>query len=194
METGIECLGTSTGSSRLQTHKCLLLSNPERGGSLLWPCFGLGLLRAELNHLTLICNFQQLINLGFFQCPQAALHSLGCPDDVQVFGWWGRAGKILKLPLFPWGLCWSSGSCCLLSLGLKPDSSVADPGCCHPTSALLQVLWDCFFWGWDHCPALLASLVLSAWFSLRIVFSLLGSSALVFLMQASCSYSQGSLT
>lgn len=32
-------------------------------------------------------------------------------------------------------------------LGLKPDSSVFDPGCWHPTSALVQTLWDCLFWG-----------------------------------------------
>lgn len=81
METGIERLGTSAGSSQLQTQQCLFLLNPGRGGSLAWPCFGLGLLWAELNHLTLICNFQQLINLGLFKCPQAALHWFGLP-------WW----------------------------------------------------------------------------------------------------------
>lgn len=37
-------------------------------------------------------------------------------------------------------------------LGLKPGSSVVDPGCCHPPSVLVQVLWDCWFWGWGHCP------------------------------------------
>lgn len=68
-------------SSQLQTQQCLFLSNPDRVGSLAWPCFGLGLLWAELNHLTLICYFQQLINLGFFKCPWAALQWFGLP-------WW----------------------------------------------------------------------------------------------------------
>lgn len=121
METGIECLGTSAGSSQLLTQQCLFLSNPERG----WPCSGLGLLRAKLNHLTLICNFHQLINLGFFKCPQAALRWFGLP-------WWCagvwvmrqswekpeappfsmRAVLELRLLLLACSYC----------LGLKPDS------------------------------------------------------------------------
>lgn len=186
-------------SSQLQTQRGLFLSNPDRGGSLVWPSFGL--LGAELNHLTLICNFQQLINTGFFKCPQAALQWFGLP-------WWCAGIWVMRqrwekpeVPPFSMGAVLEL-RVLLLALSycvvLKPGLSVVAPGCCHPPSVLVQVLWDCLFWGWGHCPALPASS--SAWveqsllLSMVIVFSLLGSSVHEFLIQASCSCSQGFLT
>lgn len=140
METGIECLGTSAGSSQLQTQQCLFLLNPGRGGSLAWPCFGLGLLWAELNHLTLICNFQQLINLGLFKCPQAALHRFGLP-------WWCAGVWVMRQSWEkPEASPFSVGAALELRLfllaqfyclGLKPDSSVVACGCSRLLSSSL---------------------------------------------------------
>lgn len=170
METGIECLGTLAGSSQLQTQQCLFLSNPGRGGSLAWPCFGLGLLWAELNHLTLICNFQQLINLGLFKCPQPALWWFGLP-------WWCAGVWVMRqiwekpeASLFPMRVVLELRLFLLAQfycLGLKPDSSVVAPGCCHPASVLVQVLWDYLFWGWGYYPAIPASS--SAWVEQSLV-------------------------
>lgn len=157
METGIECLGTLAGSSQLQTQECLFLSNPERGGSLVWPCFGLGLLWAELNHLTLICNFQQLINLGLFQVPPgcspvvwAALMMCRCLGDE------AELGKAWSFPFFceGWGRAQVLVACSILLS--QPQawlecgwSWLLSPSLCFcPGTVGLLIL------GWGHCPAI----------------------------------------
>jgi len=154
--------------------------------------------------MVLICNFQQLHNLvrlWLFECPAAVVWAVcaGGQPWLGVGVWEVRLScenPVSKLTLFVWGLCWSSGPCCLPS---PPDLISNLPyvwltlGCCHQPGLLVQVLcvlvvgllpcWPCQL----PCSGVAAD----PWYSPKVAFSLLGSSVHELLMQNSWSYSQG---